>query len=278
MYRGYKFDGDIKYFLDSRYEFYYNIGKNKYNEQLDAVKVALNEFYLDDGAINGRELKEQWFPKIDADVFLSHSHKDEEDIIALAGFLFEEFKLVSFIDSTVWGYANDLLKQIDERYCKNTDSNTYDYERRNYSTSHIHLMLNTSLLEMIDNSECIIFIDTPNSIQKVSQTITNGTFSPWIYSELNLMKFLRINPPKRLFEKSASFSQEQRNEILNESLQILYDVQSPLECLVDLNLNHLNMLLQTRMYNSRHSNESLAEQNLNRLYKMVKKEVSQIKK
>lgn len=274
MYRGYKFEGDIKYYLDSRYQFYYNIGRLRYDAQLDEVRVALNEFYLDDGVINGKELKEKWFPKIDADVFLSHSHKDEEDIIALAGFLFEEFNLVSFIDSTVWGYANDLLKQIDELYCKNTDSNTYDYEKRNYSTSHIHLMLNNSLLEVIDNLECIIFIDTPNSIQKVAQTIKNGTFSPWIYTELNLMKYLRINPPKRLLEKTASFSQEQRNEIMNESLQILYDVESPLECLSDLKLNHLNILLECRMHNSRHSKERLAEQNLDRLYKVVKKRSS----
>lgn len=275
MYRGYKIEEDIKAFLDVKYQYYYTIGKARYNQQLNDVQAALNEFYLEDGTINGRELKEKWFPKINANVFLSHSHKDKKDIIALAGFLFEEFELVSFIDSTVWGYANDLLKEIDDLYCKNKESNIYDYDKRNYSTSHIHLMLNTSLLEIMDNSECVIFVDTPNSIQKVSQTISNGTFSPWIYSELNLMKFHRINPPKRFFEKRASFSQEQKNEILNESLQILHDVESPLECLADLKLNHLNILLQSRIYNKKHPNESFAEQNLNRLYKVVQKKTFQ---
>lgn len=44
--------------------------------------------------------------------------------------------------------------------------------------------------------------------------------------------------------------------MFNESLQIIYDVESPLENLIDLNINHLNILLQCRMHNNKHCNNT----------------------
>lgn len=48
------------------------------------------------------------------------------------------------------------------------------------------MMLSTALNNMIDSTECLFFLNTPNSIS-LSNEITNEqkfTYSPWLYSEL----------------------------------------------------------------------------------------------
>lgn len=56
-------------------------------------------------------------------------------------------------------YYNKLMMNIAKERWK-----TYDYNLRNYTTSHVHMMLATALTEMIDNTECIMFYNTPNSV------------------------------------------------------------------------------------------------------------------
>lgn len=273
IYRAYQYVDDLKASFGDTIDDYFAIGEKLYNNQRQQIEDSLKDFYMNENTLNGRDIKEKWFPKIDADVFLSHSHKDEKTIIALAGYLYKEFHITSFIDSTVWGYANDLLKMIDNAHCKLEGTTSYDYDKRNYSTSHVHLMLNTALLEVLDETECVIFVETPNSIQSVKETVNKGTYSPWIYSELNLINFLRVRTPKRVlenFQKHAN-SKEER-EILAEGWQIWHDVSTPLEALIPLHANHLNALAPCRMHNRQREKKLIAQENLDRLYKMVKRE------
>lgn len=153
-----------------------------------AVQNVLDYFITDTGVIDGSKLQEDWFPQVKADVFISHSHNDEEIAIALAGWLKKTFQLTTFIDSCVWGYSDDLLKRIDDRYCLNSDK-TYDYEKIKGSTSHIHMMLSTALGMMIDNTECLIFLNTPRSI--TSNDVVSKTQSPWLYMEIAIAKIIR---------------------------------------------------------------------------------------
>ena len=105
-------------------------------------KIAWREFIGLDGIIDGTKLQENWFPtKQKFDVFLSHSHNDEKLAILFAGFLKEKLDLDTFIDSCLWRYSNDLLKELDKKYCKYSDGVSYDYNKRNYSSSHVHMML-----------------------------------------------------------------------------------------------------------------------------------------
>lgn len=69
-----------------------------------------------------------------------------------------------------------MLRQIDDKYCRNKTGDTYNYDRRNYSTSHVHMMLSTALTEMMNISECIMFFNTPNSVSVVDdlECIKNG--------------------------------------------------------------------------------------------------------
>jgi hypothetical protein len=146
---------------------HFKFGKCLYSSQKVLVKNTLDEFFTKDGYLNAEKMQENWFPSLDADIFISHSHRDEELAISLAGWLNEKLNIKSvFIDSCVWGYANDLLKSIDNEYCKNKFSETYDYEKRNISTSHVHMMLSTALSKMLDNSECCFFLHTPASVSR----------------------------------------------------------------------------------------------------------------
>lgn len=220
---------------------YKRIGERKYKEFDSTMKEKLNTFIKDNGIIDGTAMQNEWFNQIKVDVFLSHSHRDIEEVQAFAGWLHVEFGLTAFIDSSVWGYCDDLLNQIDKAYCKNDDENTYNYTMRNYSTSHVHMMLAVSLAKMIDSTECVMFLNTPNSINwkneltKLKTNNTYKTFSPWIYNELAMTSMLRDKKPYRyqmkkngmtFFEHSELNIEYQITEFIKKMTKLdLYDLQ-----------------------------------------------------
>lgn len=71
------------------------------------------------------------------------------------------------------------------------DENTYDYDKRNQSTSYTHMLLANALLKTIRNCENFVFLNTRNSI-RATDIITNTeeTNSPWIYFEINVANSL----------------------------------------------------------------------------------------
>ena len=171
---------------------YIPTGQQLHSANKIVVETQLKVFENADGRLDAEKIINNWFPTIKADVFLSHSHKDENKVIGLAGWLKEEFGLNSFIDSTVWGYSDKLLRLIDDIYCKNSVKTMYLYDKRNRSTSHVHMMLSTALMSMIDQCECIIFVNTPNSFKPTDYINGQGkTESPWIYSEIAMTRMLR---------------------------------------------------------------------------------------
>ncbi len=199
MYRGFNLS------LDWYDEVYYEAGLKLFSGQKTIVESALNDFLADDNSINGSQMQSDWFPQIKADIFISHSHKNEKKAVALATWLREKFGLTAFIDSYVWGYGNDILRQIDNRYCLQPSGN-YNYDLRNQSTSHVHMMLSTALAMMIDKTECLFFLNTPSSI--TTSQVVSQTESPWIYYELGITKLIRRKKPRRLlfenFDESTS--------------------------------------------------------------------------
>lgn len=139
----------------------------------------------------------------------------------MANWLEKEFGLKVFEDSLVWMNCNDLLKEIDDLYCKEDDSH-YSYEKRNYSTGHVHMMLATALAE-VDRSRCVLFFNTTNSISiKDAGEITGSqddhekqiTSSPWLYYEINMIKFLKPKPGVRMYNSALE----------HRDLHIDYDV------------------------------------------------------
>lgn len=236
------------------WEEYYRKGLKLYGVHKQKIKESLDKYLSIDGELKASEIEKDWFPSLKADVFLSHSHKDEEDAIALAGLL-NDMGLKVFIDSCVWEYADNLLKQIDNEYCVLTTNqdgsiNTYDYQKRNQSTVHVHMMLNGALMKMMDNTECLIVLDTPNSLK--AKDISNGTTnSGWIYSELLMSKFLRKRYPIR---KSMNFAINE--SVRHDGLSVVYDVD----------ITHLIVISINDIIDAMKSAENLGVSVLDRLY------------
>lgn len=109
--------------------YFYEVGKNLFNKQKSVVRRDLSKYIKEDGIIQVNEIEKEWFPSIKADIFFSHSHKDEKLVIQFAGWLYEQFKIISFIDSCVWGYANELLEIIDNKYCISHQDSEDEVER-----------------------------------------------------------------------------------------------------------------------------------------------------
>lgn len=230
-------------YAKSKYDkdYYKCIGKSMYKQFGDIAKNNLKEYINGNGVIDASSLQEEWFNQIDANIFLSHSHKDIDDVIAFAGWLKEEFKLIAFIDSCVWGYCDDLLNQIDKAYCKNDGESTYNYTMRNYSTSHVHMMLSVALAKMIDSTECVMFLNTPNSIDwkeellKIKENNSYKTFSPWIYDELAMTSMIKVEQPIR-------YEMEKKGTAIFEhaEFKMQYDVTEYIEQMIELSPEDLN--------------------------------------
>lgn len=162
--------------------------KEELQEQVETVLSAATNA---EGVIDGEQLSDVWFPIMNKDIFISYSHKDEELALTLAGILNEAFGLSVFVDTTIWGSADRLLKAIDREYCMQEDG-TYNYTKRNFSTSHVHAMLTTSIMRAMDQAEAIFFLNTSNSMYKLKNGFSKDhTLSPWIYEEIVCAKLLR---------------------------------------------------------------------------------------
>lgn len=184
----------------------------------DDVKEKLREYMNADGPIEADKIMDDWFPKVHADIFLSHSHADIELAEMFAYWLEQTFEVTVFIDSFVWGNYRDLLFELDKEYAPSKDKKYFDYELRNVTTSHTHMMLATALTRMIDQTECFMFLNTENSlIESLSHGIDkqkdkqDSTYSPWIFHELyvsaRLEKYLKrpsTYKNNKEFEKKAN--------------------------------------------------------------------------
>ena len=216
------------------------------------VEEILDGFLLSDDSLDGSKIQANWFPEIKADVFISHSHQDENLALGLAWFLKEHFELKAFIDSAVWGYADNLLKGIDAKYCLSSDRNLYDYKKRNWSTSHVHMMLSMALAGMIDNTECLFFLDTPHS-KRLHANAEEKTSSPWIYAEIAMSRLIRqrtmqehrSSPVNECFSADAIQHTLVMNHLtkltcndlqkwMNEYKEYSYRFCPPLDCLYQL--------------------------------------------
>lgn len=139
-------------------------------------------------------IMDNWFKSYDADIFLSHSHGDEK-LAQKVSAKFNEMGLRVFIDSDVWGCSERMLREIDDKHCglkfrEDGKVETYDYNRRNKTTSHVHILLAHALMRMIEQSECFIFLETRNSsFHSTEKNI--DTYSPWLFHELSFVNVVK---------------------------------------------------------------------------------------
>ena len=170
-----------------------HIKSEKFSRMENFFKENYKEtFYVD--TLDAEKISEIFFPsKNRCNVFISHSHSDIECANYIS-YLFHKKNINAFIDSQIWGNMDELLWKIDNIHCKNEDGKTYSYEKRNISTSHVHMILFSALINMINTCECFFFLDTQNSIQKTAEAAT--TFSPWIMGELLVSSVIKPVCPR----------------------------------------------------------------------------------
>lgn len=117
---------------------------------------------------DGVAIQNDWFPEINADIFISHSHSDRDLANGIAGWINQKFGLRCFIDSNVWGHADKLLKTVNDehsdRHIGEHGENVYSYRLCNEAANHVNAMLTIALQKMIDRCECILFLNTNQSI------------------------------------------------------------------------------------------------------------------
>lgn len=236
--------------IENDFKDYYAIGKKIYEKTKELYKGSIEDFEDEDNIIDGKKLQEKWFPTDkNYDIFLSHSHNDEDLAIALAGYLQEECKLSVFIDSCLWGYSNDLLKNIDDIYCINEMSYNYDYDKRNYSTSHIHMMLSVALSNMMYKCEAIVFLNTENSINFKNDLENQKTMSPWVYKELHLLNIMAVkelDKYRKNCQKIKNFSYIVDFEAKAKELNISYEVTKLVDNLINITKEDLSYIAKQK--------------------------------
>lgn len=167
---------------------YYESEKKKYRKIDEKMLESLKQMLDGEDIINGDLIRKLWFSdeifSNESYIFISHSRDDKELAISLAGYIDDKFGIPCFIDSCVWGHMDVLNKVLNDcdlnensiGECHNCNCNSFS---RNLS--YVHMMLASSLMNMIDGSECIFFLNTDASINN-----RNKLESPWIFYELNV--------------------------------------------------------------------------------------------
>lgn len=174
--------------------------------------------------INISKIKEIYFPILDNyDIFVSHSHNDLDYAKQLAVLFYCDYELKVFIDAPIWEYCDKLIRLIDNKYCvkkyKNNKPDLYDYQKRNITTSHVHMVLSNALMQMIDKCKYFFFINTENSIipEIKSEECVEKTKSPWIYNEIMITKLIQKKPvPFNFGEEDLSINEQENVNMIHE--------------------------------------------------------------
>lgn len=241
-----------------------NIGRistSTFDDKKDEVKQMLKQYLIGDGkVVDGSLLQSEWFPtdSFPYDVFISHSHNDFNAAKKLCAHLEQKCGLSCFLDEFAWKSADELLRQIDNKFCIIREwsskkykgygrniKNHYDYKMRNFTTSHIHAMLSMAILEIMDKTECIIFID---SNQSTTKNVFGKweTLSPWLYEETRFMRKLKPRMPKRFLSEliTKAFTAESLEYVCDsrsDGINFKYKIDDVKE-LDGITLDYLNQM------------------------------------
>ncbi|MGL5278347.1 MAG: toll/interleukin-1 receptor domain-containing protein [Cetobacterium sp.] len=191
-------------------------GNYNFKTEKEELEKEVEKMFEEEKILDGDKLEELFFPTKKYDFFISYSHNDEDVVKNLANYLLNKGFTV-FLDSKIWGSADHLLKLIDEEYCKNGERN-YDYDKRNFSTSHVHSILNSAIGEAINKSDHIIFTSIEKSSEFISENNEIKILSPWIYQELNYFNLFHYN--QRVILENVLGAESARDDIVSKSLKI----------------------------------------------------------
>lgn len=180
---------------------YLEKGQALFTEQKTSIAESINMYKISNGALSAKKIEEDYFPiPENIDIFISHSHEDLDLAKSFAGMFKNYLGVNCFVDSCLWGSANDLLGIILDAY-KHNNSSYSDNELVKKASENVYMILSMALAKTMATSKVFCFIETPNSITSKGAIAT--TNSPWIYSELVISKLLL---PKIIRDINANFS------------------------------------------------------------------------
>lgn len=246
MYKGFEIEGVKENTFGRYFKYYCEQGETLMNRFSTNISSDIMSIVLTDSVLDGNMIMDKWFKRVDADVFISHSHDDLPLALALSGYLYKKLDIKCFIDSLIWSKADDLLKNIDEKYSLNIpDDRYYDYKKRNFSTSHVHNMLLMSITHMIDETDCLFFLNTPNAMP-LEEGIKKQTLSPWIYSEIEISRVIRKKMNKSSEIQYFSASEDKILEPVLESqgleqLHVGYELNT--DHLLSMPINYIKSII-----------------------------------
>ena len=212
MYRGYKISTDKSFFIEKEikttqmrgykiktrvpvdnFDKYKKRGESLFSDKIKEADDTLLKYISDDGVLEGDVIQDKWFPVVKGqfDVFISHSHKEEDLALAyaLSGWLYEKFNLKCFLDKYVWNSADGLIKKLDD-LCRRPGETGYKYQDRNMTTSQVHAMLTSAIMQEINDCDALFFLNTPNTVDIVTES-QEYTLSPWIFLEIGFSKLVK---------------------------------------------------------------------------------------
>lgn len=175
-----------------------------------------------DGLIDGKSLKELWFPQGKYHIFLSHSHADVDLARYFKSWLQAKCDLKCFIDADVWDNKDSLLSELEKRFNPSAQRS-----KTLLLSTHVHSMLTMALFEAIDAIECPILIESSNSVT-LKDGLDKGTLSPWIYEEVGFMGKLPHKVPSR-YPTTKYFPIGTESVMLSEHVQDSIKIAHPLD-------------------------------------------------
>jgi hypothetical protein len=218
-----------------------NTKKQSYGYQKIKFKFEKDMFEIAGNVISGTVLQKNWFPKVDADVFISHSHIDKPKAEKLAIWLEECFGLTSFIDSFSWGYKDDLIKSVIKKLNK-PSINIIDVIK---ISDHITTILQGAIVNLMIKTDCFIFINTKNSINVSLLTHEESiTYSPWLYFELLLAKSIE---KRRMRYRNVQIKDSKSHDSFKKVLDIPnIEHKAHIEDLKTINYDVLKLWMNSR--------------------------------
>lgn len=268
----------------------YLIYKEETNEIKNKIKSILDITDKYDGTkeikIKHKDIIKDWFPESNCHIFMSHSHKDRDLAIKIANYLYTNYKIKTFIDSDYWQYVDEAIKEINLEHSRLPKPNNKNlkYESCLKVGTNFYLTLSNALMDEIDKSDCCLFLNTNNSIVSTKNN-EEVTYSPWIYTELNILDKIRERPHKDisilLQEEVAGLECLEKSKLALESntvdVEYLVDpsIKMPTiksKTLIEILTNPAAVIPKANLIDSNHgktSNKVKAIRNLNALYYFI---------
>lgn len=135
------------------------------------------------------------------------------------------------LGQTQFGQLSMLLSLQEQKKALSADVSKLDKDIKRLkgrAANHVNTMLTIALQKMIDRCECVLFLNTNQSILPYEKTLRDATESPWIYSEIVCTQLIRHKELK-----------EYRKEIFHEDQRMLFEASGGFHPAYSVSLDHL---------------------------------------